>query len=114
VLAAEMALAARGEEVVACWEAMVQSQGAAAAIFAGARAMTDVTGFGLAGHLLAVAEASGVGVRVALGSVPLLPGALRLAETGVRSTLFAENRALAHRLRVPAGARGDLLFDPQT
>jgi selenide,water dikinase len=49
---------------------------ARAAIEAGLHAATDVTGFGLAGHAHEMAERSGVGVRISMGAMPLLPGAL--------------------------------------
>ncbi len=114
VLAAEMALAARGREVAACWRAMVRPQGDAAAILAGAHAMTDVTGFGLAGHLMDILQASGAAAQLDLAAVPLMEGALRLAQEGVRSTIYPQNRAVAARMDLPDDARADLLFDPQT
>jgi selenide,water dikinase len=116
VLAAEMRTEANGGEVAATWAQMGAAQGAASAILATfARAMTDVTGFGLAGHLGNICAASGVGADVTLNDVPLLPGALRLSAAGVRSTLWAQNRAaLAGRLEVPETALGALMFDPQT
>ena len=54
-----------------------------AGIAAGARAGTDVTGFGLVGHLAEVASASGVGARIDHRQVPELPGARQFAEEGV-------------------------------
>jgi len=116
VLAAEMALRATGAEVAACWAQMATAQGAAAAILAPrAHAMTDVTGFGLAGHLGNICAASGTGAEVRLADVPLLPGALRLSQAGVRSTLFAQNQAaLAGRVMAPETPMGALIIDPQT
>jgi selenide,water dikinase len=116
VLAGEMRMQARGAEVAACWAQMATPQGAAAAILAPvARAMTDVTGFGLAGHLGNICAASGVGAEVALDALPLLPGALRLSEAGVRSTLYDQNRAaLVGRIEAPETALATLVFDPQT
>jgi selenide,water dikinase len=115
LLAAEMQGKAAGEDVAALWAAMVQPQGAAAAILAGAHAMTDVTGFGLAGHLMGMLDAAGVGAALDLGALPLHPGAEALAARGIRSTLFDQNRqAVADRIAAPEGARADLLFDPQT
>ncbi|MCT4684682.1 MAG: selenide, water dikinase SelD [Roseicyclus sp.] len=116
VLAAEMRRIAQGEKVAACWAQMTAPQGAAAAILAPvAHAMTDVTGFGLAGHLGNICAASGVGAEVALEAVPLLPGALRLSGAGVRSTLYEQNRAaLEGRVAAPATPLGALVFDPQT
>jgi selenide,water dikinase len=52
----------------------------AAALAAGAHAMTDVTGFGLLGHLHSLALASGVAARVDAAAVPALDGALELLE----------------------------------
>jgi len=116
VLAAEMRGKARGSDVADVWAMMTQGQAKASALLAPvARAMTDVTGFGLAGHLANICEASGVGADVTLDGIPLYPGALRLAETGIRSTLFAQNRAaLAARVDAPETALADLVFDPQT
>jgi selenide,water dikinase len=58
---------------------------AGAMVEAGAAAATDVTGFGLLGHLRKMLEASGVAARVEATLVPLLPGALDLARQGVVS-----------------------------
>ncbi|MGV6849721.1 MAG: selenide, water dikinase SelD [Marinibacterium sp.] len=112
ILAAEMQLAAPGDHVAAALEAMQQGQGRAAAILAGAHAMTDVTGFGLAGHLTGICEASQVGAKLDLEAVPFLEGAPELAAQGIRSTIFAENRRIAPDL--PDQGRSALLFDPQT
>jgi selenide,water dikinase len=77
--------------------------------------MTDVTGFGLAGHLLEILDASGVAAELDLAALPLLPGAEALAALGQGSSLAPANRAAAlGRLRAPQGPRTDLLFDPQT
>jgi selenide,water dikinase len=106
---------AEGEDMAALWEAMVQPQGAAAAILREAHAMTDVTGFGLAGHLMGMLDASGAGATLDLDVMPLHQGAEALAARGLRSTLFDQNReAVADRVVAPEGPRADLLFDPQT
>lgn len=117
LLAAEMRGLARGTDMAALYAAMVTPQAAAAAILGPVtHAMTDVTGFGLAGHLLAILRASGVGAEVCPLSVPLYAGAEALAEQGVRSTIFAANRdhALPHIYAVTDTPRNLLLFDPQT
>ncbi len=49
----------------------------------GVHACTDITGFGLLGHLKAMMVASGVGAHLYLSQVPLLPGTWRLAEQGI-------------------------------
>ncbi len=112
ILAAEMAGKAKGEWVAAALSSMAQGQGEAAAILSGATAMTDVTGFGLAGHLLGLCEASEVAAEIDLTAVPLLHGALELTVAGTRSSLWPDNAALLPEL--PPGPRAALLADPQT
>lgn len=112
LMAAEMAGQANGAWVASAFRQMVQPQGEAARILAGAHAMTDVTGFGLAGHLLGMCEASDCGAVLDLDAIPLMTGALELSNLGVRSTIFDDNRAIAPDL--PTGGKADLLFDPQT
>jgi selenide,water dikinase len=112
LMAAEMQGAARGDWIAAAFAQMTRPQGDAARLLAGAHAMTDVTGFGLAGHLLNICEASGLTARLDLAAVPLMAGARELSHRGYRSTLFADNRALAPEL--PSDPLSDLLFDPQT
>jgi selenide,water dikinase len=96
---------------------MRQSNRAAAAVLRdhGASAMTDVTGFGLIGHLGEMLAASLAGAELDPAAVPFYPGALELAQAGISSTLLPENLALASLLRgaVDAPVR-TLLFDPQT
>ena len=55
---------------------------AAAAAAAGVRACTDVTGFGLLGHLASLLQASGAAAEIRAGDVPRLAGTRRLAEQG--------------------------------
>ncbi len=112
VLAAEMEGRADGEVVAAALQSMMRSSARAADLLAGAHAMTDVTGFGLAGHLSNICRASGTGAALDLAAVPLLPGAEALAAEGVRSSLYPENRAALPGL--PESPRADLMFDPQT
>jgi selenide,water dikinase len=85
---------------------------------AGAGACTDVTGFGLAGHAHNVAAASGVTLRIELGTVPLFPGALDLARAGSLSGGSQRGRAsLADSVSVAAGldeALVGLAFDAET
>jgi selenide, water dikinase len=112
LMAAEMAGQARGEWIAAALDHMTRPQSDAAAILAGSHAMTDVTGFGLAGHLLGLCQASGIGARLDLAAIPLLQGAADLAAAGVRSSLYAGNRALTPDL--PEDGIAALLHDPQT
>ncbi|EAQ04925.1 selenide, water dikinase, putative [Pseudooceanicola batsensis HTCC2597] len=112
LLAGEMRQEARGADVAALWSAMARGPGNLRAL-EGAHAMTDVTGFGLAGHLMAICRASGLGAEIDPAAVPLHEGALALAGRGVRSTLYEANRANAPVFG-PEDARTALLHDPQT
>lgn len=86
----------------------------------GASAATDVTGFGLLGHLLEMLEEDRFGAELDLAALPALPGALELLGRGYRSTFHGQNAVGRRRCRVApevteAGrARTELLFDPQT
>ncbi len=112
MMAAEMAGLANGAWVAAAYQQMTQPQGEAARILAKAHAMTDVTGFGLAGHLQGICDASGCGAVLDLDAIEVMDGALELSEQGMRSTIFADNRAIA--MGLPAEGKAALLFDPQT
>ncbi len=84
----------------------------------GATACTDITGFGLAGHCLEMARASGVGVRIRSGELPVYPECLGLIGRGCKTGAIESNKALAGDSLRYAGDVGDawqcLLFDPQT
>ena len=76
---------------------------------AAARGATDITGFGLLGHAAEMVEASGAGMSLRLADIPILAGALRLAEKGKFSGGMKRNRTfLEHTL----GARGQLSLSP--
>ncbi len=79
-------------------------------------AVTDVTGFGLAGHGWEIAERSGVTVRFHLARAPLYPGAWGAADAGARTGGDARNRAyLAGRLEIEVSdTLAALAVDPQT
>lgn len=74
-----------------------------------ARGATDITGFGLLGHAAEMVEASGAGMALRAADIPILPGALALAEKGAFSGGMKRNRRhLEHTL----GARGRLSLGP--
>ncbi len=84
----------------------------------GVHAVTDVTGFGLLGHLLEVCKGSGVAARLCYGDLPLLPHAAQLARDGYVTGASGRNwTAYGSRVRLDA-ALGEseraLLCDPQT
>ncbi len=116
ILAAEMLGQAKGPWVAGALEEMARGQGRAASILkaCGARAMTDVTGFGLVGHLMTILSASSVAARIDLDQVPFYDGAVDLVRAGIRSTLYPANREAAASVSLPDRAEADLLFDPQT
>lgn len=88
---------------------------AAAMVDAGAHAATDVTGFGLIGHALAMARASLVTFRIDSSAVPVLPRALELISEGVFPGGLRDNlQAVAAEVRVGDSPNHRLLLDPQT
>lgn len=122
ILAAEMAGtrlngALLGDIWAACITGMQRPLDTASRFLArSAHAMTDVTGFGLAGHLSEMLAASDAATaELDLARIPLYGGAEALAMLGQASSLAPANRAaLADRIIAPASPRADLLFDPQT
>ncbi|CAL8466157.1 g5693 [Coccomyxa elongata] len=120
IFAADMRGRAKGRWIAGALTAMQQSSEAAAGALmnAGATACTDVTGFGLLGHLAEMARASQVRVRLTPGEVPLLEGALDCARGGIASSLLPQNMSAAALVSggdaAAESAMWPLLFDPQT
>lgn len=85
---------------------------------AGARAMTDITGFGLLGHACEMAEASNARFAIDAAAVPPLPGALDYARAGATTGGASRNRdGLEDRVEIAGGidpAVVELLYDAQT
>lgn len=85
---------------------------------AGVHAMTDVTGFGLLGHLLEMCRGSGLGARIEAGRVPLLPGVLALAESGIATGASSRNwqsyGSDVRALKLMSASLQVILTDPQT
>ena len=118
VFAADMRAEAPSEAVEAALASMLRSNEAAARTFRDhdAASCTDVTGFGLLGHLVEMLRAGGVDAELDLAAIPRLPGTTALIERGVRSSLHAANAAFGTALDGldPGDQRAALLFDPQT
>jgi selenide,water dikinase len=120
LLAAHARLAAKGRWIDAALDSMqVSNRAAAACLMAhGARACTDLTGFGLLGHLVEMTKPSGVDAELELDALPLLDGARETAAAGILSSLQPANVRLRRALRNQEAALGHpaypLLFDPQT
>ena len=100
------------------WMATLNHEAAKALHRVDPHAVTDVTGFGLAGHVAEMAAASGAAVEIDLGALPLLPGALEAAATGLVPAGAGKNRtSIAAVLAIDDRAdelRVDLCLDPQT
>ncbi len=79
---------------------------------------TDITGFGLLGHAMQMADASGVTLRIRAADVPLLNGAYELAETGcLPGAMFRNLEYVEQKTRFASGldySMKMLLLDPQT
>jgi selenide, water dikinase len=101
-------------------EAMLRSNQPAAELLDkyNVQAATDITGFGLAGHLLEMLRAADLAAEIDLAAVPLLPGAAELLSEGLESTLAPENRATEAEMEIPESLRRQpafaAMFDPQT
>ena len=96
----------------------LNTPGIALAAMPGVHALTDVTGFGLAGHLLEMCRGAGVGAEIDFARLPLLPGALDLAREGFVTGASARNFH-GYGPSVSLGAaiglvERALLTDPQT
>ena len=96
----------------------LNTPGEALAEMAGVHALTDVTGFGLAGHLLEVLRGSKLTGEVRLDAVPVIPEALGAVMEGVATGASDRNwRSYGHEVSLPQGAPEwvrKLVTDPQT
>ncbi len=120
LLAGDMRGETPSDELQLAFKAMDQSNADAVVVLKrhGLRALTDVTGFGLLGHLGEMLRASGCGVRLRMNDVPVLPGARRLMKQGVFSSLQSNNELALADYELRGSALTDpqlrLLVDPQT
>lgn len=120
LFAADMRGKARGRWIDNAIQNMLVSNYPAAVCLRehGATACTDLTGFGLVGHLVEMTRASGVDADLQMESIPLLDGAVECVEMGILSSLQPANlrlrRAIDGMDRVSGHPLYPLLFDPQT
>jgi selenide,water dikinase len=116
LFAANMQYKAEGQWIQQATEMMLMSNRDAAHILKDANACTDVTGFGLAGHLMEMLKSDDLHAEINLDQLPLLEGAREsINKLGVKSTLHDANQ------RSTPGIDGftdhpafPILFDPQT
>lgn len=125
LFAADSQLKAKGRWIEAAIQSMLQSNRMAAECLKqyGATACTDVTGFGLAGHLLEMVQASQVVVGLNLNAIKLLSGTEYALKNGITSSLYQrnlENALSAIQTTQPVEQTAihapdfQILFDPQT
>ena len=120
LLASHMRAACQAEWMQAVLETMLLSNQAAASLINDfdIAALTDITGFGMAGHLIEMLSASRAGCELWLDQLPLLPGVEELIAAGVESTLAPANRAAEAQIKIEERLRStpayQVLFDPQT
>jgi selenide,water dikinase len=121
LFAADMRRQAKGRWIEAAIASMVQSNQDAALCLQQhqVKACTDVTGFGLLGHLVEMIKASdGVAVELWWDELPILAGARDMVQQGIVSSLYPQNLRAAYYLyqgeQISDQADFPLLFDPQT
>ena len=119
LFAADMQSKARGAWIEGAIESMLQSNRSALEVLRrhSVHALTDVTGFGLAGHLGEMLADSGLKAQLDLGALPVLEGVFEVMDQGIRSTLHEGNMrsaTLATGIASMSGNPFALLFDPQT
>jgi selenide, water dikinase len=120
LFAADMRGKAKGRWIAAAVESMCVSSQQAGEVLRrhGATACTDVTGFGLLGHLLEMTRASDTDAILHLESLPLLEGAAETVAAGILSSLQPQNlrlrRGVANLEQAARHPHFPLLFDPQT
>jgi len=120
LFAAHARLAAKGRWIEAALQSMVLSNRAGAQCLRGfgVTACTDLTGFGLLGHLVEMTRPSNVDAEIDLSALPLLDGAQECVAAGIVSSLQSANvrlrRALRNQEAMVNHPRYPLIFDPQT
>jgi len=116
ILAANEVGRADARSMAAAIEMMLQSNQRASELAAeyGVTAATDVTGFGLAGHLLEMCQQSGVSAELLIDSIPLLKGAAELINAGIQSSLFDENKVAVQDFIVGLDGQDNPAQPPET
>jgi selenide,water dikinase len=120
LFAAHMRAKAGGNDIEFATNQMLQSNQQAANIFYQyqASACTDVTGFGLLGHLVEMLKHSTVGAIINLQSLPILPGVLAIMKSGIYSSLQPQNvrlrRSFGNQESAQSHPHYPIIFDPQT
>ncbi|MEL7496937.1 MAG: selenide, water dikinase SelD [Planctomycetota bacterium] len=120
LLAAQMQAKLDGRSYLELVDSMLQSNQIALELIQSedVSAITDVTGFGLGGHLIEMLRASQKSAAINLNDVPLYPGCLELIESGIESTLAPDNQLIVETIDFRCNGVGENriapLYDPQT
>jgi selenide,water dikinase len=100
------------------WTTKLNTPGIALSAMPEVHAMTDVTGFGLAGHLLEICRGSSLSAQVEFDAVPVIPLAAEIAQSGTATGASARNwDGYGSSMVLPDGFakwKQNLLSDPQT
>jgi selenide,water dikinase len=111
-------LSAAGYAEMLEWTTRLNTPGIALAELAGVHAMTDVTGFGLAGHLLEICRGSALSAQLDFAQIPLLAEAVQHVQAGIVTGASARNLSgYGEEIHLPDGApawHAKVLSDPQT
>src|SRR5215813_6046940 len=111
-------LSAEGYKKMVEVTTQLNTPGSALAEMEDVHALTDVTGFGLAGHLLEICRGSKLGAEVKFDDLPVIPEALEWVKQGIATGASDRNwKGYGHEVRLPAGApewKKKLVTDPQT
>ena len=120
LFAADMHGKAKGRWIIEAIESMIHSNHAAAQCLYqfDVHACTDVTGFGVLGHLVEMVKAGQIDISIDINALPILSGSLESTKLGILSSLQASNVRLRRAIKNQEEAMEHdfypLLFDPQT
>ena len=120
LLAADMRSKASHSNIQSALNVMAISNQEASSILVKikATACTDITGFGLAGHLFEMLTNDRIEVSINLDDIPIMDGAIKSLEQGILSSLHEDNRAVSSYISDHSNrskiTKYEILFDPQT
>ena len=115
LLAGEMRFMSEGKDIEALYREMSKPQSEVAKILrVYSNAMTDITGFGLVGHLYNICKQSKLSAKIMIDQIPVYRGVRELVERGVRSSIFNENMKYSKYMFFENNKKSEILFDPQT
>ena len=111
-------LSSAGYAAMMDWTTRLNTPGPRLAALPGVHAMTDVTGFGLAGHLLEMCRGAGLSAEVNFAAIPVIAEALNHVQSGIATGASTRNwSGYGHEVHLPPQSpewKGKLLSDPQT